>query len=329
MDIEEIKKKYEENITLYNNLGKNVIESLRILLEKADVKFLSIYFRVKETASFIEKIERKSYENPLEEIEDICGIRIICYYQKDIVKIIEIIKKEFSIFESQNKETNLEYNQFGYRSHHVIASIKQEWEKAPNFRGLSHLKCEIQVRTILMHAWAEIEHSLAYKTEAQTPTQFRRKLHRISAKLEEADEQFEELKKESESYQNQLIKESKKEIDFEEIELNLDSLQAFMDTNFPKRKKNIEQTGRLLDQMIEYKIDLKKLAEGWKKIKPHFNDIEKEYWKNYPTSYATKWVQAGIARITLDMNYEQFRNRFKSQKYRDQVTSLNKKFLKQ
>jgi len=195
MDIEIIRKEYESNLQLYDKLGKNISESIRILLEDDEIKVLSINYRVKETDSFLEKIERKIYENPLVDIEDICGIRIICYYQKDIAKITNIIKQEFDIHEFQNKESKLGYDQFGYRSHHVIASIKKVWEKTPNFKGLSHLKCEIQVRTVLMHAWAEIEHNLAYKTEAQTPEQFRRKLHRISAKLEEADEQFEDLKK--------------------------------------------------------------------------------------------------------------------------------------
>ena len=61
------------------------------------------------------------------------------------------------------------------------------------FRDYADFKVEIQIRTILMHAWAEIEHRLAYKKQAHIPSHLRRKFSRISAKLEEADEQFEEL----------------------------------------------------------------------------------------------------------------------------------------
>lgn len=305
MDYDKTRTKFESLTNKYDSLGKNVVESIRILLEQNEIKNLSIYYRVKDVNSFLEKIERKSYEKPFEQTEDICGIRIICYYQKDISKIKDIITDEFRIYDSQDKENDLEYNEFGYRSHHLIASINEEWKKTPNFRGLSTLKFELQIRTILMHAWAEIEHNLAYKSKFQAPKQFRRKLYRISAKLEEADEQFEELKSESEIYQKELIEKVKdKKVDFEsEVELNIDSLQAFMDINFPKRKKSLEETGILLDDLVEYGITLKDLSESWKKVKPVFGKIEDDYWKNRKFS---KWVQVGIARIVLDMTNDKF-----------------------
>lgn len=322
MKYEEIKKQYLTVKPNYETLGKNVVESINLLLKEAQIKVLSNTFRVKETESFLEKIDRKSYENPISETEDICGIRIICYYQKDIENITSLIKKEFKIHEFQNKEEKLEYNQFGYRSQHLIVSINPEWEKTPNFRQLSGLKCEIQIRTILMHAWAEIEHSLAYKNEIQTPQQFRRKLHRISAKLEEADEQFEELKKESTEYQKTL---EKKKLDFESIDLNLDSLQAYMDSNFPKRKKDIEATGKLLNQMVEYDISLQDLNEAWMKIKPKFRELEKENFKN--DHKHSKWMQVGIARFILDLYFERFRKRFTTRHLKNHREELYKKYF--
>lgn len=325
MDIQETKNQFNKLKNSYDSLGRNVIESLKILLANDKIQTLSIYYRVKETASFLEKITRKSYENPFEEIEDICGIRIICYYQTDIEKISDIIKKEFKVFESEDKESILDYNQFGYRSYHLIASVDPEWEKTPNFRGLSNLKCEIQIRTILMHAWAEIEHSLAYKTELQTPLKFRRKLHRISAKLEEADEQFEELKIESKKYQLEVTEKVKK-TEKDKLELNIDTLQAFMDTNFPKRQKNIESTGALFDQMVEYNITLDELNTYWKKLKPKFLSIEKEYLlKNY--SGFSKWAQAGIARFTLDIFNEKYRGRLKGEDVRQRIKEVHDKYF--
>ena len=123
MDYEKIKRDYQSNKTKYDTLGKNVVESVKIILKDANIKILSLNYRVKDTLSFLEKIERKSYDNPIEEIEDICGIRIICFYQKDVEKITELLTKEFAIHESQNKESKLDFDQFGYRSQHLIASI--------------------------------------------------------------------------------------------------------------------------------------------------------------------------------------------------------------
>ena len=79
---------------LYEKLGKNVIQAIETFLYEANIDYLNITYRIKEVESFLEKIERKDYSTPLEEIEDICGIRVICYYQSDVEKICEIIKKE-------------------------------------------------------------------------------------------------------------------------------------------------------------------------------------------------------------------------------------------
>jgi ppGpp synthetase/RelA/SpoT-type nucleotidyltranferase len=95
----------------------------------------------------------------------------------DIKKISDFIKKEFIVLESEDKEESLKVDQFGYRSFHFVVKIKNDWLKAPIYRELVGMKAEIQVRTILMHAWAEIQHKLAYKREEHIPDQFKRNLH--------------------------------------------------------------------------------------------------------------------------------------------------------
>ncbi len=74
----------------------------------------------------MKKYNEKKYNLPFEQIEDICGIRIICYYQSDITKICDIINTEFDVIESQDKEDLLESNEFGYRSFHFIVKLKKK-----------------------------------------------------------------------------------------------------------------------------------------------------------------------------------------------------------
>ncbi|WP_067035219.1 GTP pyrophosphokinase family protein [Allomuricauda sp. CP2A] len=324
MNLEQVERDFKDNITQYETLGKNLSESLKFLLKKKNIQILSLSYRIKNTESFLEKIERKSYSNPLLEIEDICGIRVICYYKRDIKRIKEILSKELVIHESTDKEEVLKYDQFGYRSHHLIASINKDWDSTPIFRGLSNLKCEIQIRTVLMHTWAEIEHSLSYKNEVQTPSQFRRKIHLISAMLEVADGQFEELKIESEKYQKAL---SKKIIEPDEkVELNLDTLQAFMDNNLPKRQKDIDATGQLLNQMIRYHVSLNDLRKAWQVVKDDFYSIEKDFWGNRNSSF-TKWIQAGIARFVLDISHPEFIKRLPEGPQRLEREKYRKKYF--
>jgi putative GTP pyrophosphokinase len=327
MTPENITEQITELIPKYDNLGKSLVQAIILLLEKHNIKFVSVYYRVKTVSSFIEKIERKSYEKPLEEIEDICGVRIICYYQSDIEKISSIITSEFKIHNSEDKEDKLKADQFGYRSLHFIASIKQSWTNVPNYRDLEELKVEIQVRTILMHAWAEIEHNLAYKSDQHIPEQFKRKLYRISAKLEEADEQFEELKKESKSHQKELLKRAKeKTLKFtNDTEINLDTLQAFLDYYFPKRQKNIGNSSSLLDDILKYGFKLGDLADAYEKLKPHFAAMEKETFAN--SSIYTHWAQAGALRNIMDIINEDYNKRNKGSSRYERKLEWRRKYF--
>lgn len=311
-----ISQKFKDKSNEYEKLGYNISQALELLLKENQIPYLSINYRVKDHDSFISKIERKSYNSPFDEIEDICGLRIICYYQSDIEKIKGIIKKEFNSLENENKEDNLDFDQFGYRSFHFIIKIKDEWLSTPNYRGLENLKAELQIRTVLMHAWAEIEHKLAYKSKSQIPKEFRRKLSRISAKLEESDEQFEDIKNQIEINKTTLIELAKESNGFNNnAEFNLDNFQAFLDFTFWDRLKDIKATRNLFEEMIDEKLTLKMLIDGYEKSKHILEDIE--YEENILVdSQLTKgdyvWGQTGIARTILELtnkNYFEYRKK--------------------
>jgi len=328
LDTSKIRKQYEELKSKYEKLGFNLTQALELLLIENDIPTISISYRIKETDSFIEKIERKHYENPFIETEDICGIRIVCYYQSDVDLIGKIIAKELTTFNEDNKIDQFEFDRFGYRSLHFITKIKDNWLSTPNYRGLENLKCEIQVRTVLMHAWAEIEHKLAYKSTAQIPNEIRRKLSRISAKLEESDEQFEEIK-------NNIEKNQKKLLDFSQIsnkfnsniEFNLDNLQAFLDYAFPERIKNIKTTRSLFNDMIQEKIDLQMLVTGFEKSKSILKEVEFEGAKEFygerikVTKNELYWIQVGAARTVLRLTHNSY---FKKHTFDDEITLIER-----
>jgi len=308
-EIKKIREKFNNLRPLYKRLAENIKQALETFLQEENISFLTVTYRIKDIDSFIEKIERKKCKNPFDDIEDICGIRIICFYQKDVEKICEIIKEEFLIEESEDKENLLSEDQFGYRSFHFIGKIKKNWLEAPNYRGLEDLKTEIQVRTILMHAWAEIEHKLAYKQKIHIPPHLKRKLYRISAKLEEADEQFEDIKFESETYRKNVISEAKQKggkFD-KKMKLNLDNFQAFLDYEFPDRSSDIESTRDLLNEIIEHKISFEEILNGYDKVSSILDDMEKETFRDKlkkDESYG--WHQVGVMRNILDLTVERY-----------------------
>jgi len=317
---------YLLKIPIYEKLGKNLCESIELILQESKLAYLKVYFRVKDIDSFIEKIERKNYDNPFEQTEDICGIRIICYYQKDVEIINEILKKELDVKESQDKEELLEIDQFGYRSIHIIASIPASWNSTPNFRNLKNLKAEIQIRTVLMHAWAEIEHKLSYKKKSHIPDEIKRKLYRLSAKLEEADEQFQEIKEQSSKLQSEIIQKAKvNKFDFSKIiKLDLDTLQAYLDFKFPDRVSKNENTRGLLDDLEMYKLTLQDIENGFEKLSPFLNEIEETSFKNK----SGKWAQVGVVRYILDLTDENYSKRHRPGSEINKEQEMWKKKLK-
>ena len=181
-DKEETRRRYLGLFASYEKLGTEIEVALRGLLGEKDIDFLDIVHRTKDFDSFWGKISRKHYADPFAEIEDICGVRIICYHYSDLDRAEEIIRREFSIQEYVPKEDLLKPNEFGYRSRHFVVSVE------PN--GSDNLKAEIQLRTILEHAWAAIEHKLQYKTRGGVPQDFSRELSQLAALFEIADRQF-------------------------------------------------------------------------------------------------------------------------------------------
>lgn len=300
------KFKYNQEKQQYDNLGSNVVNALKKFLNEKDISYLEVYHRVKETKSFLEKIERKNYVDPFDEIEDICGIRIICYYPDDINRIRNIVSEEFEIVEDSDKSNLLKDKEFGYRSHHFIARIKKEWTKAPNYRDLDDLKFEIQVRTILMHAWAEIEHKLNYKTEEEVPSAYKRKLFILSALLENADDQFDNLRGEILGYKNHIKEEiiSNKGFDLNQ-EFNIETFKAFINSRFqaPYNFKEVH-IKTIFEDLIALKIGFKEISKSINTVEPYFEEIIEDFKNNLLLLTEIKGIT--VLFFTLDVTIDKF-----------------------
>lgn len=95
-------------------------------------------------------------------------------------------------------------NAVGYRSLHLVASLGRDREQFPEYRGLTDYKFEIQIRTALQHAWAEIEHRENYKSTMSLPPKLQRRLMLIAGTLESIDREFGEIVKNAKNYSKSL-----------------------------------------------------------------------------------------------------------------------------
>lgn len=133
----------------------------------------------------------KSYET-LSDITDICGVRIIVYFSSDVDRVAALLQREFTIdWENwSDKRAEMEPNEFGYISLHHVVSLNELRSGLAEYGLYSGVKAEIQIRSVLQHAWAEIEHDLGYKSEREIPRIIRRRFSQLAGLLELADEQF-------------------------------------------------------------------------------------------------------------------------------------------
>lgn len=115
------------------------------------------YDRLKE--KLIRKKGKEKYYNSLDEIEDLVGIRIIFYTEQDKEKFLKEIRKEISGL--MKLEERIKDN--GYKATHLIMSFGPKRLKLSEYKHFDGLKSEIQITSILHHAWSEIEHDLIYK----------------------------------------------------------------------------------------------------------------------------------------------------------------------
>ena len=159
--------------------------------------------RIKSFDSYYSKLLRQKpsaavSSDQLIPLTDIIGIRIICTFLEDISEVQEQMKNIFDIREVEYKGAEQNFKEFGYESVHVLVKIPDDCidsQYADLYPLPDDMVCEIQIRTILQDAWAEVEHELIYKTEF-TPFDMplRRKLASMNASLSLADIIFQEIR---------------------------------------------------------------------------------------------------------------------------------------
>lgn len=180
---------------------------LRDLLAAEKIDFHLLEARTKDVASFRDKISRtsKAYRDPLSEVTDLCGLRVIAYYQDHVEAIGRLIAAEFQVDDENSLVHSATGSEFGYKSSHFVVRLKPERSALREWQGLSEIAAEIQVRTVLQHAWAAISHKLQYKREEDVPQVLKRKLFRLSALFEVADDEFVSLRDASSIVKREIV----------------------------------------------------------------------------------------------------------------------------
>lgn len=226
--IKEAEQWYDKNKTLYERFSEEIEGIIIKVLKAQKIPYQSVSHRVKEKESYLNKCRNEKYNNPIEEIMDISGIRIIAYTNQDVSDICNILQDEFLIDKgnSGNKADMLATDKVGYLSVHYVLQLSKKRLELAEYKEYENLKCEVQVRTLLQHAWAEIEHDRNYKFTGVLPNGIKRRFYLVAGALELMDYEFDKLSKDIDEYAKKTEKALSKG-DFN-LSINSKSLEQYM-----------------------------------------------------------------------------------------------------
>jgi predicted RNase H-like nuclease/ppGpp synthetase/RelA/SpoT-type nucleotidyltranferase len=169
------------------------------LLDEAGINYLSVTGRAKSVASFAAKAARTvdgmpAYTDPLHQITDQVGVRVITYVRSDVAAVADVLGTQLRLLDDRDlgQETASE-GRFGYASRHLQVVAPEDIGAGPAAPGaLSGQVAQVQVRTVLQHAWAEFEHDIRYKgtVPAEHARDFDRRFTLAAGLLELADQEF-------------------------------------------------------------------------------------------------------------------------------------------
>ncbi len=176
----------------------SVVAMVTTLLDDAGINYLSVTGRAKSVASFAGKAARTVdgsllYPDPLIEITDQLGVRVITYLHSDVAAVADLLSDQLTVLDDRDMgQETASQGRFGYASRHLLVALDARRSAPTAFAELGGLSVSVQVRTVLQHAWAEFEHDIRYKgtIPAEHAPDLDRRFTLAAGLLELADREF-------------------------------------------------------------------------------------------------------------------------------------------
>lgn len=241
----------------YRDLAFSVKRISEECLRRRNIKVHSVDARAKEASSFGKKAAQPSetdpnkpmYPDPLRQITDLAGIRIIAYLPGTLHEIDGMICSEFQVLERSDKsEVLLAEDRFGYQSVHYLVKLSGARACLAEYERFNDAIAEIQVRTILQHAWAEIEHDIQYKSSDVIPTEIHRRFMSLAGLMEIADREFQAIQ-DKDTELRAAARSRVKEGELQGVEITPDALKAYLD-------KRLAPDARIADWVYDWTAKL-------------------------------------------------------------------------
>ena len=227
----EILQQYRDLQPVYNKLDEVLPGKLRSFFSEAGIIVAAIEHRVKEESSLAGKLALKGGKyGSIFDLTDIVGLRVITFYIDDVDKVASVMERLFEIDweNSVDKRKLHEIDSFGYLSLHYICRIPESAYSDPAHPEINRIRFEVQMRTVLQHAWANMNHDTGYKSGVEIPRVYLRNLSRLAGMLELIDDEFSRIRTELSDYRRQ-VRNLVASGNLSEVALDGDSFKSYLE----------------------------------------------------------------------------------------------------
>jgi ppGpp synthetase/RelA/SpoT-type nucleotidyltranferase len=232
MDIhsQELLEQYRSLLPVYSEMAEIIPEKLKGFFDDAGLIVAAVEHRVKTEGSLTGKLQLKGNKySSIYDITDIIGIRVITFYIDDVDKVASVLERLFEIDweNSVDKRKAHETDSFGYLSLHYICRIPESAYTDPEHPEINKIRFEVQMRTVLQHAWANMNHDTGYKSGVEIPKVYLRNLSRLAGMLELVDDEFSRIRRELADYRRK-VQQLVASGNLSEVALDGDSFRSYI-----------------------------------------------------------------------------------------------------
>ena len=296
---QELLAQYRSHLPVYTQMAEVIPERLKEFFAEAGFIVAAVEHRVKTEESLAGKLELKGEKyKDIFAITDIVGIRVITFYIDDVDKVAAILERLFDIDweNSIDKRKAHEIDSFGYLSLHYICRIPESSYSNPEHPELNKIRFEVQMRTVLQHAWANMNHDTGYKSGVEIPRVYMRDMSRLAGMLELIDDEFSRIRREITDYRRN-VQNLVASGNLDEVLLDGDSFKSYLQIGpFDRLTKRIAS----INQAEIQPVDLSNFLPLFKAMRfKTLGDIAKLVKDYSDAAYQIACFQMGVTDLDI------------------------------
>ena len=296
---QELLAQYHTLLPIYTKMEEVIPERLKAIFADAGIIVCALEHRVKTEGSLAGKLKLKGGKyKDIFDITDLVGIRVITFYIDDVDKVASIVERLFDVDweNSIDKRKAHEIDSFGYLSLHYICRIPESAYSDPEHPEVNKIRFEVQMRTVLQHAWANMNHDTGYKSGVEIPTIYMRNMSRLAGMLELVDDEFSRIRREITDYRRQ-VQNLVASGNLEEVQLDGDSFKSYLQIGpFDRLSERIASINQAEIQTVDLSRFLPVFkAMGFKTL----GDIDKLVKDYSDAAYQIACFQMGVTDLDI------------------------------